>query len=895
MVSQKAPDKTPMETPNKVQNKVLNGTGFVRAGAWVAIFWERLWPLLVPLVLVAIVFFSLSWLGIWQYLPVWLHVAVLLAFLAALVAALMPLRTLLAPTAFEVTRRIEIETDLADRPISAQVDQIALGEADEFSRALWNAHRERMAKRLDNLVSGTPNARGDRFDPYGLRLMLPVLAFVAFVISYGSDGGSVAQAFRLGGDPAKLLTRLDVWVNPPDYTNKAPVYLSVDGSHQKGQSLLLPQHSQLIGRFTGGGRLSMWFKAGPIDASGSVGGDDDNGRGVEIKHIEADSDNTLIQTGVSLALNKSGNPLQERKFLYKLTRSGVVSVYSGITRIAGWSLDIVADSPPRISFVKQPSASLSGALQLSYAMEDDYGVADATGLVELPEPENDDGKYVNRELAARFIPPADARPLIEPLKIKLSLPRRRTRSGSAKVNRDVSKHPLAGTLVKLRLVARDDSDQEGYSETREIILPGRNFSDPVAKALIEQRRILALDANQKDFVAAMLDAVTTAPEKFNDDFATFMSIKIARRRLIDAGNDDELRGVIDLLWDVALGIEFGNMSAVEQRLREAQERLSEALENDASDKEIDKLMRELRQAMNELMQALAEQARQNPQLRNPMFQNDNARMLRQRDLERMLNRIEDLAKSGSKDAARQLLSEMQRMMDNLRAGRHMQQRRAEGNQMNQTLDKLGELMQRQQSLMDETFRMEQRRSQNRNNSEDQDDQSPNMTAREFADAMKQLRDQQGKLQQQLDALNKKLEELGLGRSENFDEAGKQMGKAGNRLGEGQPGDAAGNQGQALEALKRGARSIMRQMAGDRQQGGQQQGQGRSGTDRRLSRDPLGRGQRNNGTEFDNNTEIPGEIDAQRARRVLEAIRKRLSLPDGPLIEKDYLERLLKSR
>ena len=41
--------------------------------------------------------------------------------------------------------------------------------------------------------------------------------------------------------------------------------------------------------------------------------------------------------------------------------------------------------------------------------------------------------------------------------------------------------------------------------------------------------------------------------------------------------------------------------------------------------------------------------------------------------------------------------------------------------------------------------------------------------------------------------------------------------------------------------------------------------------------------------------IPGEVDAQRARRILEAIRKRLAIPESPLIEKDYLERLLKSR
>ena len=335
-------------------------------------------------------------------------------------------------------------------------------------------------------------------------------------------------------------------------------------------------------------------------------------------------------------------------------------------------------------------------------MKDDYGVARAVGTI---APAMQSQAKFSQEQPARFIPPSNARSLIKPLEIKLPLPRRRAKSGSAKLNRDLSKHPLAGSQVALILSAYDDAGQKGVSETKEFILPGRNFSDPIAKALIEQRRILALDANQRGFVLSMLDAVSTAPEKFIDNYATHLALKVSYRKLADARSDDDLRDVMDLLWETAMGIEFGKMSDAERRLREAQERLSEALENGAGEKEISKLMQELRQAMNEMMQALAEQARKNPQSQNELSQNDQTRTLTQKDLERMLDRIEDLMKSGSKDAARQLLSEMQRMMDNLRSGRHQQQRRAEGNAENKALNELSELMQKQRQLMDETSRM----------------------------------------------------------------------------------------------------------------------------------------------------------------------------------------------
>jgi len=39
--------------------------------------------------------------------------------------------------------------------------------------------------------------------------------------------------------------------------------------------------------------------------------------------------------------------------------------------------------------------------------------------------------------------------------------------------------------------------------------------------------------------------------------------------------------------------------------------------------------------------------------------------------------------------------------------------------------------------------------------------------------------------------------------------------------------------------------------------------------------------------------IPGEIDVQRARRILEELRRRLADPQRPQLELDYIERLLK--
>ncbi|MEZ5792426.1 MAG: TIGR02302 family protein, partial [Nitratireductor sp.] len=780
------------------------------------------------------------------------------------------------------------------RPVTAQLDAMAMGSDDEFARALWAEHRERMARRLRDLSAGMPSPDTDRLDPWAMRAFLAIIAFVAFGFSHSSQGGRLADILNPAMETQALLTRTDAWINPPPYTRKPPVYLKTplqadqaerqtatnDDTNEVNAPIEVPEGSELFIRVVGARDISLAYETS--DGSQEI---------LPQSAEEIKSDETLVVASASAGRE------DEISFKTVLEKAGIVKLLSGKREIASWPISVIADTAPRISFTEMPNAALSGSLQLSYSVEDDYGVTAARA-----------------DIAPLAKQDANARPLVGAPEVPLPLPRQRAKTGTSKTNRDLTSHPWAGSKVTITLEAEDDAKQTGRSQPHEMVLPGRRFVNPLALALLEQRRILALDANKAPHVANLLDAVTTAPEIFIDNAAAFIAMKVAYRRTLDARNDDELREVLDLLWETALAVEFGDLTEAEKRLRDAQDALSKALEENASDEEIAKLMEELRKAMDEFMQMMAQQSLQNPQMQNPLSQNDMSRMLRQRDLEKMMDRIEDLARSGSKDAARQLLSEMQRMMENLRAGRHQQQRQMEGNRTNQALDKLSELMRQQQQLMDETFRMQQRDPQARENNgeqqQGQDQQSQNqqgqnqdgqqpggekpMTAEEFAEAMKKLQEQQQALEKQLGELGQQLEDLGLDPSEAFGEAQQEMGEAGKNLGQSRPGDAAGNQGQALEALRRGAQQMMQQMAGDRQQGGQQQGEGQqAGQDRQRS-DPLGRREGSDGLESSETTKVPGEIDAQRAREIMEAIRKRLSQPLAPRIEKDYLERLLET-
>ncbi len=62
-------------------------------------------------------------------------------------------------------------------------------------------------------------------------------------------------------------------------------------------------------------------------------------------------------------------------------------------------------------------------------------------------------------------------------------------------------------------------------------LPQRRFVKPLARALAEQRRILALDPDSRASVRTALEALSIAPEAFDTPSAIHLGLREARRGL----------------------------------------------------------------------------------------------------------------------------------------------------------------------------------------------------------------------------------------------------------------------------------------------------------------------------------------------------------------------------
>ena len=846
-----APDPKPSEPQSRL-------AGAARRARY-AIFWERLWPPLAALATALGLFLALSWLGLWLWLPPLGRAAGLVLFAALALWAAWPFWMLRLPGIADALARLDRVSGLQHRPATAIADRLAVRAEDPYSLALWNAHVERSLKSADALRAGTPAPRVASRDPYALRGLVLVAAIASFIAAGGERWQRIAAAFDWRGVVVPANFRVDAWVAPPAYTAKPPIILP--GIHPGETAAAIPANgpfsvpvnSVLVVRSTG----KLKFE---LSTSG----------------------------GLAAAKDEVRPPAGSEEHRFTIAGTGAVTLRGAGENLV-WPFNAIADKPPIIALNKDPEQQSRGSLLLSYRLEDDYGVAEAQATFARKD-DADNGRATH--------------PLFGPPDFALVLPQARTRNGTGQTIKDLTDHPWAGADVVMTLIARDDGGNEGKSEPFAFRLPERIFTKPLARALIEQRRNLALDAEDRLRVITALDALAMAPDRFTPEAGTYLGLRSIYWALVRAKSDDDLREVVKRLWQMAVGIEDGDVSNAQEALRNAQNALQQALDRGASDQEIKALMDQLRAAMDRFMQALAEQLKNNRELARPL--SPNTRVLSSRDLQNMLDRLENLARNGAKDAARQLLQQLQEMMENLQMG--MPDMNDGDEDMMSALDELGDMIRQQQNLRDRTFQQgqsERQRGQREGRSGQQQQQPDSNSFGELRQNQQGLRDR----------LNKLLDELknrGFGQNdqnqqgqpgpgqgqEQLDQlgrAGEAMGDAAGNLGEGDAEGAVDSQGRALDALRKGAQGLAQSM---QQQMGRGPGPGRPGrfgqSRAQQETDPLGRPLRGRDYGDDTTVRVPGEIDVQRARRIIEELRRRFGDFARPQEELEYIERLLKN-
>jgi uncharacterized protein (TIGR02302 family) len=871
--------------------------------ARIVILWEQIWPRLVLFLGIAGGVLAVSWLGFWLYVPYWARMGGVFFVAVLLGLAAWPMFSIRRPTDAEALTRIDRNTGPDHRPATALADGLS-DDRDPFAKALWEEHRARVLAATGRLKTGTPNPRMTHRDRYAIRALALLLIVPAYFLAGSERSQRLMTAFDWRAPPVPITYRVDAWVTPPPYTGRAPVILPTRRSGEApaprdAETFKVPAGSVVTLRVTGLSGVEVTPAGGVSAAEVPAASSSNTTSAAAAPTTSPPSSQLTASAGAGSAETK-----------WTIAADGGLSLRAAGADPLAWRFEAIPDRAPTIAFEKEPQSDQRNALVLSYKLEDDYGVTEAEAQFSLAP-------------SATALARPGARPLAELPPLTLTLPQARTKSGTGQTTREFIAHPFAGLAVNITLTARDDAGNRGESAPMTAILPARAFSKPVARALVEQRRLLALDANARPRVARALEAITIAPDRFGLESTLYLGLRTAYYRTLRARTDAQLVEVIDYLWEMAVRIEDGDVSEAQRAVQEAAERLRQAIERGASEEEIRRLSQDLRQAMDRLMRELTEQAlrnRQNDQNQQANRQDQNSRTMRPQDLRDMLNRIENLARNGARDQAQRLMQELQQMLQGLQAGRQQQQQNEMGDGTEQgesPLDQLSDMIRRQQQLRDQTFRrgQEQRRAQRGQQrpgqrQPGQQGQQPGQPGQqgeeqgEGAPGFSELSENQRQLRELLDQLQEQLGQQGQGDSpggnqaeQGLGQAGRAMREAEGALGRGDSQAGVDAQGRALRGLQQGAQGLAQQMQEGQGQGqnGQPGQPGRQGQAGGNDYDPLGRPTRGREANDNSSVRIPnaGEGAAQRAQRVLEELRRRLSDPERPQIETDYIERLLR--
>ncbi len=750
------------------------------------------------------------------------------------------------------------------------------------AEALWAIHRARAAEAVERLRLRAPQAGLAAADPYALRMA----ALLVLAAGLGVAGPQAASRLAAG------------WPGWP---------------HRLGGAAPVIQAWVQPPSYTG--LAPIFLPAGAGTVSVPVGGR------LTVSVTGLNAAPRVALAGGGLAAEALGQGSWQASGL--VGGSGVLSVGGRFFGLAEWHIEVVPNPPPSVAWAKLPGrAGTSLATALPWQVAQRWGVA---------------------ALEARLAPAG--RPDLPARHIRLALPGT-PRQASGVGNAELAADPYAGVTMTATLEARDVSGQHATSAAATFVLPARSFRHPLARAIADLRRRLALHpedaAASGDALAALAEAGLAPPVPGLAASGVTLNLGAAAALLTGTPGAPAIAEVQARLWTLALALDGALPDAAAAALQAAREDLRRGLEAHArgtlGDKALAQKMQALRDALDRRLAEMARQAVRQGALQrfDPQSQHLSAGAI-----DRAIARLERALREGRTEDARQAMAALGQMMEQLNNAHIMSQAEAQQQEQaqrqgRQQMGAVQDMVQRETGLLDHAqqraprapamppvFMQDAGRPDLLGPQGTEDpSQAPDALApggappvappaavpdagrSQVADARTQRA-----LGRALDALRQGLTQAGQKAPGALDEAGRAMADAAGALARHDDPPARDAIGRAIAALQQGGQAMAKSRQGQGGAGGLQlslqpgggvgetgeDGEGGPGERNSLTRkDPFGRQvDGSSGVADDPDLRVPDAMEQGRSRAIQEELRRRGADRARPKSELDYIDRLLR--
>ena len=337
--------------------------------AWLALAWEGLWPRLVPVLSFVALFIAAAHLDLFAGLDPWVHTGILAALALALIGLgwwrLRDFALARAGSGHPPPRaRQRRAAPAAGRRAGHLGGRVA---PIRWSSALWEAHRRREAERLAGLSNRPAHPGLAVLDTWALRFVPLLALIVAIAVAGGWRSDRMAAAFTPAFPPPPPVVA-NLWIAPPAYTGKPPIYLDMA---DKDKLLRVPVGSKLAGFV-------------------------DDVRGRKPPQLEIDGKGTEFAT-----VGKGKYQVEQ-----VITEGKQITLQARGDEQARWKLHVIPDLAPTIEFAR-PIGVDKWSTKIEYIAGDDFGVTGVQLQIRL-HGSRAGRRHAERRRGARGHPPRPA-------------------------------------------------------------------------------------------------------------------------------------------------------------------------------------------------------------------------------------------------------------------------------------------------------------------------------------------------------------------------------------------------------------------------------------------------------------------------------------------------------
>lgn len=723
---------------------------------------------------------------------------------------LLPLKFIKQVKQKDVAERLEKDNQIPFQALQVQYDVNFFNKGEPTSINLWQEHQKIMLETFSNITR-------IKFRPLSKK-NLKLLSFLIFMLMASflyknfEKNHSIQDLFYTY--EKKPTYKFDAYVKGPNYASQPPIYLTPKNAFNKNfeKSLSISQESQIYFHF-----FDHCYPLYRIDKN-------------QQKHK-------------IFPLENYYEIFQKKECSYQhFIENGDRFIIANEKEKFQWKFDVKSILKPQIVIDSENIfTTIQGDLSLNYQLIDNFGFQEASLIIKTEEDKN-----LKKAL-----------PFIAKRELNLS----NNGVGKKKLKINFARFPLAGKKVQLSIIGKTKKGEIIKSNDIKIFLPFYKFYNPLAAAINEIRQMILLNHDAKNKTVYYLSALQTHASTTINDATTIIALSSATTRLSYLRTIKDLQNYTQYLWKIATNIEERAIGKAKRNLKNAENQLKQALKKKADSETVKNLTDNLRQAMQDYLKEAPKKNTFKKEL------SKNTKILSQKDIDELLKKIEEETKKGNIEEAEKLLQQFSQLMENIHSASPQEIEEYEKNQnskkskFDQQMDKLGDIIQKQQMILNQTHQLQSQEDKQGKNSE----------------TLEHLKHQQKKLKQELDDLIRDLE-MHSTEEKNIDSlknAKKNMEKSEDFLSNQSFYQSEEEQKMAIDFLRNSAQNFMKKIRKKEEE-----------------KDPLGRKIGPNGEGSDEDKKLKNLDQKERNRNILDDIRKKYQNKDLKPDQKQYFKRLL---